>query len=345
MAEQRRLSQAQRVCERIDTLTAPLEQAEAEEFARFVNTPLDEPFLAELLNGRLPAGDVEERRTRPFEVAALRATSGGELVGTAWMGRRRGRVQNGVIGGVVTAPAFRRQGIATAMCRRLCALFDAGGGALLWLASMSAGARRLYEGLGFRIVAGQLMCRRAAGVEVGEGFVRGAAVTARAAHWGDMASVAPLYGLPHECVCIDAGAPHLSTRVAGTKSCVGLFRHVWRTSVAQGGRWELLVNEYGWAVGSATARRVREAAESPMWLDFVWHPVYQDEGRAFVAEFVARIEGETGRSVELRVCADDAWKESEARLLGYAPKPGRGGALTYEGRRFSLRTWTRQAGR
>ena len=59
------------------------------------------------------------------------------------------------MGGVATAETYRGQGLASAVVGAVCERFDSAAGRLLWLGTGNPAARRIYERLGFRLVAGQ----------------------------------------------------------------------------------------------------------------------------------------------------------------------------------------------
>jgi len=315
---------------RAECLAAPLDEADAAPLAALVNNHLEEPFLLEMLCGRVAS---------PPRVRAMRATLDGRLAGTAWMAVGPTLPELGVIGGVATSPEFRGLGIATALVGHLCRTFDADGGRFLWLATASDVARRIYERLGFRLVAGQLMCRAAPGCAWEAGYRERLPVRARPAAWRDIAALVPLYAWPHECVVVDSGLPHLSTRVAGTRRCVGFFWRTWYASVARGGRWEVMENARGWLVASVVAR---PAGGRPgrLDLDFVWHPVYERDGRSLLGGFLERVCAGADVRPILWIADDDEWKRRVAGEMGFAPTAERREEAS-AGMRLSLRSWER----
>ena len=60
-------------------------------------------------------------------------------------------------------------------------------------------------------------------------------------------------------------------------------------------------------------------------VEFLWHPLYAAESAAFVADFLRALERESGRTCEVTVCKDDAWKLAQARRLGF--RQDRSGAV------------------
>lgn len=292
---------------------APLPGDSAAAIAELVTSELYEPFLEDILTGRTP-GDLA--------AAACCGMVAGELAGTCWCGWRTALPELGALGGVVTRPEHRRRGIARTICAELCERFDVGGGRLLWLATVSEVAQRMYEALGFRLITGHLMCRQAPGSELDEGFTPGQQVTVHGANWGDLPALMTFYAWPHPCVVLDAGTKLPSMRLQGPDRCIGTFSNAWSTTVLTGGRWEMLENEAGWLVGSVVARPTEQTHGPVFQIDFVWHPLYQQEGCEFVADFISRLHHETGRSVGMVVCKEDEWKLRQARALGFGkPQP------------------------
>jgi len=308
---------------RLEGLVPPLPPEEASAFSALVRSTLDEPFLDDLLTGRVGAG---------LDVLAVASRVEGTLAGTAWMGRGQRCPDIGVIAGVVTRPDLRGQGLAAAACAALCRAFDEEGGRYLFLAAATPDAARLYGRLGFRRVAGAAMCRARDGTDFRAALAAGRPGTARDADWGDLPAMVPLYYLPHECVLLDAGAPLASARVAGPVRCVGLFWNTWLTTVAAGGLWQALPDGRGWMAAGAVARPDGENLSA----DFIWAPFHADAGRAFLADFLREAERRLGRPCRLLLCEGDAWKEREAQRLGFTRVENTGAAVEVAGRRRRL---------
>jgi len=316
-------------------LEPPLPARWAGPFAKVVMGALAEEFLPDLVRGRWS------------EHGAFRMAFGelDELVaGTGWMGRRRSLPELGVIGGVVTRAAWRREGIGTILCATLCEAFEQSGGRLLYLAAANPGAQRVYERLGFEHVVGQILCRRFGDARPDEGLAPGQPVRARDATHGDLAAIVPLYVHPHECMLVDAGIRMPSSRIAGPARCVGIFWQTWQSVSKPAARWQVLENERGWVVASALARpKAGERATEPgsFMVEFLWHPNCERESLAFVREFVGTVERETGGTSEMLVCEEDDWKLAHARRLGFArERPG--GVIELSGKRRKLVTLSRR---
>ena len=290
--------------------TPPLPDEAAQPVAALIKSVLSEEFIADVLAGRC-SEDIS------FHVG--RGCVNGEVVGTCWVGWRHTLPELAVMGGVAAAPAHQRQGVASTLCRALCESYDRSGGGLLYLATTSDVARRIYQRLGFRRVVGQVLCRATGCVQADEGFESGLRVTARPVNWGDLAAVVPLYIWPHECILVDAATDFPSTRIAGPKWCVSIFWRTWVSVQPEGNRWDVLENERGWIVAAAVARRTRGETRRPRPLtcDFIWHPDYSEEGVEFVRDFLHRREAESGASCELLVAEGDDWKLFRARQLGF----------------------------
>ena len=222
----------------------PLPPEEARRIARFVGRFLVEEYLNAIL-----LGEFSEEACFTAGLGLV----GDSVLATCWSGWGREFPDIAVMGGVATAEAHRGQGLASAVVGAVCERFDSAGGRLLCLGTSNPAARRIYERLGFRQVAGQVFCRAARGARLDEGFAPGRPVAARPASWRDMASIVPLYLLPHPCVLADAGIGLPSARVAEPRRCVRIFWDLWK-SIEPAGKWAVLRNDLGWPVASALAR-------------------------------------------------------------------------------------------
>lgn len=314
----------------LDWPEPPLPRAEAQAFVALVNSALDEPFLVGITEGRW-------RDDACFRL--VRGRVGEELAATGWVGWAKSFPGIGAMAGVVTRPAFRRRGIASIVCARLCEAFDKAGGRLLYLAV--AEARPIYERLGFEPVAGQVMCRAAPGSAPGDGFVPGQGVTARGVNWGDVGRLMPLYLWPHECLMLDSGIRFPTVALQGPSRCVGVFWATWQSTVESGGRWSVLENERGVIVASAVARPSAEAVR----VDFIWHPDYTQEGRAFLSEFLRKTEAELGLPCEICACKEDKWKRRQARELGFSSETLSDQKVPLGERQLAVVTFRRENGR
>jgi GNAT superfamily N-acetyltransferase len=311
----------------------PLPPDEARRFARFVERFLVEEYLHDILLGKF-----SEEACFTAGLALL----GDSVLGTCWSGWGRERPDIAVMGGVATAEAYRGQGLASAVVGAVCERFDVAGGRLLCLGTSNPAARRIYERLGFRLVAGHIFCRAAHGARLDEGFAAGQAVAARPASWREMASIVPLYLLPHPCVLADAGIGLPSARVAEPRRCVRIFCDLWK-SIEPAGRWAVLRNDRGWPVASALARSSAPSAAG-FSVDFLWHPDYSVQAAAFAADWLKEIEAASGCACRMLICEGDDWKLREARALGFERADGGGGTVDLNGRKVPLLRFVRKKG-
>ena len=307
-------------------LEPPVPAALAEPVADLVVGTLNEGFLPDLLRGRW---------SQELCSHLLTGHLAGDLAGTCWTAWGRAQPDLGVVGGVVTKSPYRRRGIASHLCAKLCDIFDRAGGRLLYLAAATDAARSIYEKkLGFRPVVGRILCRSASGACPEDGFAPGQAVHARVATWGDLGAIVPLCVFPHPCVLVNALTRFPSTRIEGPARCVGIFWNVWRATVERGGQWHVLENERGRLVASAVAAPGSGEACN---VDFIWHPHYEREGAAFVLNFLA--ETAKGGACRLQVCENDEWKLGHAAKLGFGRPVGSGGeTIELDGRRLRVLT-------
>ena len=160
----------------VEELRPPLPTDDVDAIVSLVTRSLSEPYLANLLRGKwLDRADV----------AVIRGRIDQRLVGTAWVGWGRRLPDIGVMGGVATQRECQRRGIAGILVRRAIETFDREAGRMLFLATTSPYARKIYERLGFSAVVGNLLCRFTRGARLREGFAPGQPVNARAADFGD----------------------------------------------------------------------------------------------------------------------------------------------------------------
>ena len=312
----------------------PLPVEEAHRIAGFVGRFLVEEYLNAILLG-------EFSKEASFAIGV--GLAGDSVVATGWSGWGRDFPDIAVMGGVATAEAYRGQGLASAVVGALCERFDFAGGRLLFLGTSNPAARRIYERLGFRQVAGQIFCRAARGARPDEGFTTGRCVSARLASWRDMASVVPLYLLPHPCVIADAGIGLPSARVAEPRRCVRIFWELWK-SIEPAGKWAVLRNDLGWPVASAIARRCTSST-AEFSVDFLWHPDYSVEASGFVANWLEEIEAASGCACGTLICDGDDWKLRAARALGFERSEGGGGTVDLNGRKALLLRFVRKCER
>ncbi len=309
----------------------PLPPEEARRIADFVGRFLVEEYLNSIL-----LGEFSEEAC----FAAGLACGGDSVVATAWSGWGGDFPDIAVMGGVATSEAYRGQGLASAVVGAVCERFDSAGGRLLFLGTSNPAARRIYERLGFRQVAGQIFCRAARGARPDEGFATGRRVSARPVSWRDLASIVPLYLLRHPCLIADAGIALPSARVAEPRRCVRIFWDLWK-SIAPAGKWAILRNDLGWPVASAIARRYAPFA-AEFSVDFLWHPDYSVEASGFVAHWLKEIEAVSGRSCSMLICEGDDWKVRAARALGFERVGGDGGTVELNGRKAPLLRFVRK---
>jgi GNAT superfamily N-acetyltransferase len=349
----------------------PLPPEEARRIAGFVARFLPEEYLNAILLG--------EFSEEACFTAGL-GLAGDSVLATCWSGWGREFPDIAVMGGVATDEAYRGQGLASAVVGAVCERFDSAGGRLLCLGTSNPAARRIYERLGFRPVAGQVLGRAAHGAKIDEGFAAGRPVAARSASWREMASIVPLYLLRHPCILADAGIGLPSARVAEPRRCVRIFWDLWK-SIERAGKWVVLRNDLGWPVASALARPAfadssapadssppAEAAElrragaaelrragatagkpieppaAGFSVDFLWHPDYSVEAAGFTADWLDQIEAESGRPCRMLICDGDDWKLRQARTLGFERAEGGGGTVELNGREVPLPKLVRKRG-
>jgi GNAT superfamily N-acetyltransferase len=128
------------------------------------------------------------------------AWAGAEPVANVYFSTAAGAPEIGLLGFVITSPAYRGRGIGGALLREALADFVAAGGVCMHLATGNMTAHRLYERCGFRDYNGHVMRYLATGDW--EGFDRAYLAACgpgqiRRVHWGDAARITMLYVAPH----------------------------------------------------------------------------------------------------------------------------------------------------
>ncbi|HSM55068.1 MAG TPA: GNAT family N-acetyltransferase [Candidatus Sulfomarinibacteraceae bacterium] len=129
----------------------------------------DEPLLRRYLQRQSVAfGGAEDESALGWLPTLRSGLNGGTVLGAAL--EREGQLLAGAViqigggigelAGVWTDPAWRQQGLAFALCRRLLGEYASEGYSLCWL-SAAEGAQRLYEKLGFERIGTQLNYGRA----------------------------------------------------------------------------------------------------------------------------------------------------------------------------------------
>ena len=192
------------------------------------------------------------------------------------------------MGGVATAEAHRGQGLASAVVGAVCERFDAAGGRLLYLGTMNPVARRIYEQLGFRPVAGQILCRAASGAAGRRlrGRPEGGRAARLVARHGRHRAALPL------AAPVRAGGRGHRAAFLARRRAAAMRPHLLGTCGRAWNRRALgvLQNDLGWLVASAIARPtavlrapVRTRRLRGFSVDFLWHPDYSVEAAAFVA--------------------------------------------------------------
>jgi len=311
----------------------PLPPEEARRVAAFVARFLVEEYLHASLLG--------EFSEEACFIVGL-GLGGDSVLASCWSGWDRNLPDMAVMGGVATAEAYRGQGLASAVVGAACERFDSAGGRFLYLGTSNPAARRIYERLGFRLLAGHVFCRSAREARQDEGFAPGRPVAAHPDSWGDMASIVPLYLLQHPCILADSGIGLPSARVAEPRRCVRIFQDLWK-SIEPAGKWAVLRNDLGWPVASALARPVAPP-DAGFSVDFLWHPDYSVEAVGFVASWLAEIESASGCACRMLICDGDDWKLHEACALGFERAEGGGGNVDLNGRKVPLLWFARKGG-
>jgi GNAT superfamily N-acetyltransferase len=203
----------------------------------------------------LAGKDVEHNQDRLFL-----AYENDQLAGTCHLTISHANPSLGGLGEVAVAPAFRRRGIAGALCARARDAFLAQGGEVLCLATHNPEAARVYHRLGWRKLAGanaMLWLREPNSPEefLVDHFRNEDAVTVMRGTPADRLAMIPLLVNPHDWHILDANLGMFSTRYLVQRSCMGLYPRFAALRRNEDGDWWVARTTQHRVVGLATVRR------------------------------------------------------------------------------------------
>jgi len=304
----------------VHLLTPPETGAAAAEIHALINSHLSEPFHADCL-----AGKFEARESMRYFLGY----AGDRLVGVCWLGRSPACPEVSCLAGVTTRPAFRRRGVARALCRLALDDFFAHGGATVYLAHANEAARRLYETMGFALRNPRIMvCARDEQDYEKRHFAPTPTHSVISAAWPDLARTVPLFVHPHPWYLLDARVKMYSTRYLTTHRCVGTFTDTWQMVRATRGAWFLLEAAGGRIVGSGVL--YPEAATGGL-ADFVVHENHLAAAGMLFDALAGEAVRRGMRRVQMQRSARDGRKAEIARANGFrltARAQGTDGFLT-----------------
>ena len=184
----------------------------------------------------------------------------GEIVATVWTMTPADEPRLATLGEVYTDPAWRRRGLARAVCAALLDRFDAAGGRVIFLGTEPGSPpARIYRTLGFEPYPRGLM-RRERPIDGGfdATWFAPSPVTVRPMTWGDVPRIVALYATPApwQSVCWMQGL-YAAGHVIHDR-CNSLVKHTWQAT--RPGAWLGMFNREGALVGHGSdgATRQRE---------------------------------------------------------------------------------------
>ncbi len=183
----------------------------------------------------------------------------GEIAGTCHLTISRSQPALGGFGEVVTAPSFRRQGIAAAVCARARDSFRHLGGQALFLGTGNPEALRVYHRLGWRKLAGANVMALVTEDSSPEDFLadhfrQGGSVSVSPGTPAARVPMIPLIVSPHDWRVLDANVDLCSTRYKVQSSCMSLYHRYQALLQENCGTFFEARTENGCLVGLSTAR-------------------------------------------------------------------------------------------
>jgi ribosomal protein S18 acetylase RimI-like enzyme len=279
------------------------------------------------------------------------ARIGAEPVANVYFGSAAGAPEIGLLGFVITAPAYRGRGIAGSLLREALADFVAKGGACMHLATDNPAAHRVYESCGFRDYQGHVM-RFLAPAGGWEGFDRryfenAGPAQVRRAHWGDLARVTMLYVAPHRWFVRDY-AERLYNHPAITQTrCASILpalmisttERAARANYAVGGMW-VLESPARRLVGAATVTPPDFSAQAHApTIDFLVASAYLGQAPDLLAAALDACRSGGAEYVRGFVAACDHEKVDILRRIGFRHEATLAGQLKAGRDRFDLQVY------
>ena len=307
------------------TLTYPLsapDRAELIQLLRTQWTRTDYDWLEAM------HGDYSER----LVITSVLARRRGEAIATATIHFARERPEVAVLGGVLTRPDQRGQGLAGQVVEHALALARDAGCAVCLLGT-AAKPRNVYLQHGFAWLNGAVMRRElgAAGLEA-RYFAAGQPAEIRPATWGDLGGFSLLLAQPLAMVGLDFPRGLFSGRYVPAERCLSNFPVLWYDTVARGGLLAVLAEPSAGRVfglgtltrGSGSARR------STALIDFSCHDNYLAQLPALLAHLLDVCQTREIQHIEAQVAAGDDAKLACLRSAGFQELARRPGALRLE---------------
>jgi GNAT superfamily N-acetyltransferase len=263
----------------------------------------------------------------------------GRVVSTAWAMTPADDPGIGTLGEVFTEPNWRGQGLAPAVCRSLLEGFDAAGGRLIFLATSSPSAARIYEALGFEPFPRGLMRRdrggRGARTFDAEWWAE-SATSIRPIHWGDTPRIVMLYSAPNPWLSACWMQGIYSATYVTHDRCNSLVKHTWVAT--RPGAWLGLFNERGALVGSGPMQPAGFEKE-PLGanVDVFVHPAFVAHGRRLLDAMAAEARKRGWRWLRVELGDGDDTKATLLKLVGFREIGREPDALSIGGVRQGIR--------
>ena len=313
----------------------PLPEDLAEELLRFWEATFDTSY--DWIRAVLAGSEQGQNRDIVFLVR-----QGEALAGTNHLTISASKPELGGLGEVGTVPAYRRQGIATALCERARETFRAQGGRALFLGTGNPAAARVYHRLGWRKLASAGVMACITSGDSPEAFLvdyyrgchgdgEGGAITVAEGSAAARIPMIPLLVTPHDWQAMDANANMFSMRYAVQLSCMGLYPRYEKVTREGRGTWFVAQTDQGRAVGLSTARL--DDAGGCQVDGFVHHRYPQAWGDLMGAALSwAAARGASLCFVALSI--EDEDKRAQFEALGFR-QIGECGAFDLDGRRVT----------
>ena len=319
---------------RYETLGTPLPERLAGNllttWATIFETPYDSfrPILR---------GDESERNEDTYCLA----WDGEQVVGSSHLTISRADRRLGGLGEVVTLANYRGYGIAAEVCRRVRDSFFEQGGEALFLGTDNPVARRVYERLGWKQLAGSNVMGNFSTATGPEAFL-----TLYFATEGPFEVVSgsaqfripmiPLVLAPQSGLVLDANSSLGSTHHFVQRSCMGLYPRYQEITTQGRGAWFAAVSKEGLLVGLSTAVLDDRLT---CWVDGFTHPSFREAWPGLISAATQWATRNKAAETAARVVPDDGRKREMLEKVGFEAEEEahsvQAGGLMFPSRRLS----------
>ena len=236
----------------------------------------------------------------------------------------------GAVGEVATDLAYRNQGMASKLCRKLLGHFKHNDGKVLFLGTINPKAARIYQRLGWNhIPKTKLMVNMVGGTNycdyLGDYYEDLSLYQIRPANYESRIPIIPLFTSPNEWQVLDVNVPIYSINSVPLSSCLGINRRYNYLKKYGRGNWFTAETRNGKIIGISSCALIEEAS---YLVDGFCHNNYTSVFKELLSITVNWSRGKNARNTIMRLSDTDENKLNFVEDLGYT-NPRRGQPFKY----------------